>query len=301
MTFLDEITEPHIEICDTDGDAVRINPAEIVLSKRTREKLQRDARVLASKGFELTWALSHQIGHLPTSGWFHPADSALDAVEVIESTSRRVTSRVGSYTYDTMTITLVMPYLQTEEKYFSTLCHEWAHAVCHLGFSDGVRVGHDDRWKTVMVAMGRKPDRCHTYSRAEAFPNRYFEVACPRCKKSFGTVTKAKLQSTQTYGCRSCGLTGITLRSANAAATGTVFAGEKTPDDRLDISLTLRAELLEWNEGADDIYRLAKYEKRKWLAGAIKDLKTFLRGPFGKSPSTQTDVKALIKKLETFL
>lgn len=311
MTFLDQITEQGTLICDTDGDGLTINPSEGV-PKARREELQREARRRASKGLELCRKLmEHTREKIPesyetvlrSSGWTPPPDNMLDEVIVWESTSKRGTGKAGMYTFKTKTIDLTMAFLTTEERYFQTLCHEWAHAVCHIGFPDGTKVGHSERWRAVMVEMGCKPDRCHEYSKAEAFPNRYVEVVCPRCKTNFGSVTKNKaLTDHRVYSCRACKQTGISLKSAYAAAAGAEFVEERPA--LLNLGLDLRAELMEWNDGADDIYRLAKYEKREHLSGAIGGLKKLLRSDAMKQPYNKRDaaeVKALIKKLENFL
>lgn len=308
MTYLDDIAEPGTLVCDTDGDGLTINPAEGVLKAR-REELQREARRLATRGLKLCAELMNREeawDKYDMYGWSNPPPDELDRVVVVESFTKRGTGKAGMYTFKTMTIELTMAFMTTEERYFSTLCHEWAHAVCHIGFPDGTRVGHSERWQAVMRAMGRTPDRCHTYSVAEAFPNRYVDVVCPYCKTSFGSVTKTKLQNSLnaglTYGCRACKKKGITLEMAAVAASGPEIAqkfGILPKPPILNLGLDLRAELMEWNDGADDIFRLAKYEKREHLPGALRSLKKLARET--SSTVTKNDVKSLIKRLEKHL
>ncbi len=315
---LDDLLEPQVEICDTDGDAVRINPSDEA-DGISRITLQKKAKALALVGLEHTRQYSrHQTSRIGTfphpQGWHPPTDSILDTVKIYEN-PKRLISRSGLYTYATREIALTMPLLNTEEKYFSTLCHEWAHAVCHLGYPDGSSIGHGPRWKAVMVVMGRPPNRCTSHSLADVYPNKFVDVVCPHCKKSMGALNRKKLDAllseptmlSKKLICRGC-RGPFTLQQALPTVDGTAiedraasmqaaWRDEMAKPPPMPTS-ELKHELLEWNNGADGIYRFAHRGGRENLKAAIKDLKAFLRSPFGKGKSQQTDVKKLIKKLE---
>lgn len=50
----------------------------------------------------------------------------------------------------------------TDERFFATLLHELAHAICfwvHEKEADG----HGPKWKEIMIRLGQEPSRCHSY------------------------------------------------------------------------------------------------------------------------------------------
>ncbi|MBR5284704.1 MAG: SprT-like domain-containing protein [Clostridia bacterium] len=79
----------------------------------------------------------------------------------------------------------------TEEEFLNTVRHEYAHLYNIL--HDGIRCGHDARWKEVALWLGASPDRLADYRdllararKAEALPKRKTEkkpVKPKNCRK----------------------------------------------------------------------------------------------------------------------
>lgn len=108
------------------------------------------------------------------------------AVVMVKDHARR-TSNAGTGCAKFVTINLHLN--KDEEEYRDTLLHELAHALCDILYTEPV--GHSQRWKNVMVAMGQPPERCHTMSLAEAYPDKYREHKCS-CGTTF-EFSKRKL------------------------------------------------------------------------------------------------------------
>ena len=95
-------------------------------------------------------------------------------------------------------ITLTTRYLQ-EDDFENTVVHEVCHIVASYHF--GAACAHSARWKTVMLATGYMPHRCHTYSLLKS---------CLTCKCGHENVLinqdirKKLKQGITTYRCEKC-------------------------------------------------------------------------------------------------
>lgn len=77
----------------------------------------------------------------------------------------RAVSRAGCCNYRSRTISLSLPIFtieQNREEALDTILHEVAHALA------GRAAGHGPRWREVAVAVGARPERCHSLATPEA-------------------------------------------------------------------------------------------------------------------------------------
>lgn len=96
----------------------------------------------------------------------------LDAVPVKLSRRRLAggTGRAGCFSYDSREgldmghIVINVWICCTEERFAATLYHELAHAV-NRWVNGPDADSHGPLWKSIMVQLGQKPERCHNYRR----------------------------------------------------------------------------------------------------------------------------------------
>lgn len=83
--------------------------------------------------------------------------------------------RFGLCNHGNKTISLSIPLMQlnSEEKVRDTVLHEIAHALA------GPRAGHRRQWKAVAAQIGATPTRC--YGSDVITPPRKWKGTCPKC------------------------------------------------------------------------------------------------------------------------
>lgn len=114
----------------------------------------------------------------------------------------KMRSTAGKIWYNRGIIELNPHLLDTPEKLESTLMHELAHFVAYCNYESR---GHGKLWKKVMVELGQKPDRCHSYDTSQV--KRKMKKYKVSCKCDFKTVTKhllTKMKKGQNYRCGKC-------------------------------------------------------------------------------------------------
>jgi predicted SprT family Zn-dependent metalloprotease len=105
----------------------------------------------------------------------------------------------------------------TEHFLANVAVHEFAHYAAYL--LHGPKVGHGAQWRTVMVRLGAKPTRCHTYDLTPARVTNKVSVYCGCGPLQVSPAIARKLSMGAAYRCRKC---KTRLSSAPAARQLTV-------------------------------------------------------------------------------
>jgi SprT protein len=111
-------------------------------------------------------------------------------------------------------INMVLLSENLEDYLDQTIPHEVAHALTRSKYERyGRRIQpHGNEWKSVMRALGKRPDRCHSYDVSNSTVRtvkRQYKYAC-RCKTFELTIIrhrraqKAVAQDKSAYKCRAC-------------------------------------------------------------------------------------------------
>ena len=102
-----------------------------------------------------------------------------------------------------------------------TVPHEVAHLLTRTLYLGPGRIKpHGPEWKSVMLALGLKPIRCHNYdvSNAQVRHERRFSYACACCTVQEPTRTHLKLQRGEIWSrCSVCGAS-FTLQEGEQAS-----------------------------------------------------------------------------------
>ena len=79
-----------------------------------------------------------------------------------------------------------------EEMINQTLPHELAHLISQKVYGRIIGGGHGRVWKSVMIRLGLRPDRCHDYSLEGVKTRRKakFAAKCPTCGEQFDITAK---------------------------------------------------------------------------------------------------------------
>jgi len=118
--------------------------------------------------------------------------------------NRRFASRMGDANCKTMLLrfSAILWNNATSEQKENTVKHETCHLITFHKF--GKVEPHGDRWKSVMLECGQKPDRCHKVQTAK----KTIEVKCVACSKIhlMGLIRSRKMKiGAAVYVCRDCG------------------------------------------------------------------------------------------------
>jgi SprT protein len=96
------------------------------------------------------------------------------------------------------------------EKYTSefvdqTVPHEFAHLAAYRKFGSRIKP-HGPEWKTVMVALGAKPSRTHSFdvSSTRQLKRFLYRCNCPNSSYELTSVRHNKIQRGQIYLCKKC-------------------------------------------------------------------------------------------------
>lgn len=118
----------------------------------------------------------------------------------------------GTANYTTNTIDLNLPMLErhADEMINDTLPHEYAHLLSYRIHGTATGRGHGPAWKSVMVALGQAPERCHSMDTEglEGVKNKNKYVYRCRCGKAItvGPVIHRNVQRGRQYRSRCCGV-----------------------------------------------------------------------------------------------
>ena len=115
----------------------------------------------------------------------------------------------GTANYATNTIDINEPLLERhpDEMINDTVPHEFAHLVSYAVYGRHGK-GHGQVWKSVMVALGQEPTRCHNLDTEglEGVKNKQKFVYSCTCgaRHAVGPVLHKKIQRGSTHYCRRC-------------------------------------------------------------------------------------------------
>jgi len=93
----------------------------------------------------------------------------------------------------------------TDEFVSQTVPHEFAHLVAYTKFGRRIKP-HGAEWQSVMVALGVKPDRTHSF---EVMPSRrlkrfLYKCNCPGLLHELSTIRHNRIQRGILYICKKC-------------------------------------------------------------------------------------------------
>ena len=96
--------------------------------------------------------------------------------------------------------------IECEDMMENTVPHELAHLYAHKHFGRGIK-SHGGQWKSVMRALGIKPERCHSYALRKARKHRRFSRHCGKCGHIFKVtnILINKMKRGLTYTHKGCG------------------------------------------------------------------------------------------------
>ena len=139
--------------------------------------------------------------------------------------SRRGVRRLGSFRYPAkgkpgaLRISISASLLDTEEQFWDTVRHEYAHALVYLRHP-GERHGHDAVWKAACREVGCSPDRLasQTAERREELERRAkYKVQCAQCGQTTFYLRRGKVVDLLLRGgrgqvrCAQCGSSRLKL------------------------------------------------------------------------------------------
>jgi hypothetical protein len=124
--------------------------------------------------------------------------------------------------------------------------------------------------------MQRPPERCNSYSRAEIYPDKYVDIACPFCKKNLGSLNRQKLSNAladpqtlkTTFACKLCRRSGFSLAQAVETARSSIAEGAQLARTHLVTAIEMRTKAA-LSSGARaapaDVRASARVRRRKSL------------------------------------
>jgi SprT protein len=119
--------------------------------------------------------------------------------------NKRLTSTAGRAFYVQNLIELSQKLLKDNLQGFldDTLPHEFCHLLSHKLYGE-LGKGHSNEWKHTMLALGYKPERCHSYETQR----RVVKTTKFTCGCQIHEVTpqrKAWMRRGKVYSCTKCG------------------------------------------------------------------------------------------------
>lgn len=115
-------------------------------------------------------------------------------------------STAGNYSYREGKIRLNRALLLREADKFidRTPGHEAAHLVTRHVYGPFVKP-HGAEWRTVMIRLGMKPERCHSYDvTGIAGTRRHYSLFCACMEHKVGAKIARKVEMGARYTCRKC-------------------------------------------------------------------------------------------------
>ena len=93
-------------------------------------------------------------------------------------------------------------YVANREAFLNdTVPHEFAHLVAYQVYGDE---GHGAGWKSVMVALGYEPTRCHSYETAARKSTKTYKFECACMVHEFTPQRMAWVRKGKVYRCNHC-------------------------------------------------------------------------------------------------